>query len=46
MATGWNGRHFNAIVNEGSPMKMVWDGQILDYEYFVLVKGGPNQEEL
>ena len=45
MATGWNGRHFNAIVNEGSPMKMVWDGQILDYEYFVLVKGGPNQEE-
>ena len=23
MATGWNGRHFNAIVNEGSPMKMV-----------------------
>ena len=45
MATGWNGRHFNAIVNEGSPMKMVWDGQILDYEYFVLVKGGPNQDE-
>ena len=45
MATGWNGRHFNAIVNEGSPMKMVWDGQILDYEYFVLVKGGPNQAE-
>ena len=45
MATGWNGRHFNAIVNEGSPMKMVWDGQVLDYEYFVLVKGGPNQAE-
>ena len=45
MATGWNGRHFNAIINEGSPMKMVWDGQILDYEYFVLVKGGPNQDE-
>ena len=45
MATGWNGRHFNAIINEKSPMKMVWDGQILDYEYFVLVKGGPNQAE-
>ena len=45
MATGWNGRHFNAIVNEGSPMKMVWDGQILDYEYFVLVKDSPNKEE-
>ena len=45
MATGWNGRHFNAIINEGSPMEMVWDGQILDYEYFALVNGGPNQED-
>jgi putative spermidine/putrescine transport system substrate-binding protein len=45
MATGWNGRHFNAIVNEKSPIEMVWDGQILDYEYFALVNGGPNQAE-
>ncbi len=45
MATGWNGRHFNAIINEKSPMKMVWDAQILDYEYFALVNGGPNQAD-
>ena len=45
MATGWNGRHFNAINKEGSPLKMVWDAQLLDYEYFALVNGGPNQEE-
>jgi len=42
MATGWNGRFFNATVAEGSPIAQVWDGQILDYEYFAMVKGGPN----
>jgi len=42
MATGWNGRFFNAEVGEGSPIAQVWDGQILDYEYFALVKDGPN----
>jgi len=42
MATGWNGRFFNAEIGEGAPIKQVWDGQGLDYEYFVQVKGGPN----
>ena len=45
MATGWNGRFFNAAVGEGAPIVQVWDGQGLDYEYFALVKGGPNQED-
>ncbi|MDC1352476.1 extracellular solute-binding protein [Oceanospirillaceae bacterium] len=45
MSTAWNGRLFNAMVAEKSPIKMVWDGQVLDYEYFVLVNGGPNQAE-
>ena len=45
MSTAWNGRLFNAIVGENSPIKMVWDGQILDYQYMVLVNGGPNQAE-
>ena len=27
---------------EGTPLVQVWDGQILDYEYFAMVKGGPN----
>ena len=40
MATGWNGRFFNAQM-EGTPLVQVWDGQILDYEYFALVKDGP-----
>jgi len=41
MATGWNGRFFNAQM-EGTPITQVWDTQILDYEYFAMVKGGPN----
>ena len=45
MSTGWNGRFFNAIVGEGTTIKQVWDGQVLDYEYFGLVAGGPNPEE-
>ena len=45
MATGWNGRFFNAIVGEGAPQVQVWDGQGLDYEYFALVKGGPNEAD-
>lgn len=41
MSTAWNGRLFNAEL-EGEPIKQVWDAQIIDYEYFVLVKNGPN----
>jgi putative spermidine/putrescine transport system substrate-binding protein len=41
MATGWNGRFFNAIM-DGAPLTQVWDGQGLDYQYMVQVKGGPN----
>ncbi len=44
MSTGWNGRFFKAAIVEGAPIGQVWDGQILDYEYFALVKGGPNYE--
>jgi len=43
MATGWNGRFFNAEITEGAPIKQVWDGQGLDYEYFGLVAGGPDE---
>ncbi len=43
MATGWNGRFFNATIGEGAPIVQVWDGQGLDYEYFALVKGGPDE---
>jgi len=45
MATGWNGRFFNAEVGEGAPLKQVWDAQGLDYQYMSVVKGGPNEAD-
>ena len=45
MTTGWNGRFFNAAVGEGAPLKQVWDAQGLDYQYLVVVKGGPNEAD-
>ncbi len=44
MSTAYNGRIFNAAVAEGQPFKIVWDGQILDFDLFVIPKGAPNKE--
>jgi len=44
MTTGWNGRFFNAM-QDGAPLTMVWDGQGIDYQYMVVVKGGPNEAD-
>ena len=43
MSTGWNGRFFNAEVGEGLPIKQMWLSQIIDYEYFGLVKKSPRK---
>ena len=45
MATGWNGRFFNAEIGEGAPLKQVWDAQGLDYQYMSVIKGGPNEAD-
>lgn len=44
MSTAYNGRIFNAAVGEGQPFEIVWDGQILDFDLFVVPKGAPNKE--
>lgn len=44
MTTAYNGRIFNAAVGEGQPFKIVWDGQILDFDMFVVPKGAPNKK--
>lgn len=44
MSTAYNGRIFNAAVAEGQPFEIVWDGQILDFDLFVIPKGAPNKE--
>jgi putative spermidine/putrescine transport system substrate-binding protein len=44
MSTAYNGRIFNAALTEGQPLEVVWDGQILDFDLFVIPKGAPNKE--
>lgn len=45
MTTAYNGRIFNAAVGENQPFTIVWDGQILDFDLFVIPKGAPNLDE-
>jgi putative spermidine/putrescine transport system substrate-binding protein len=44
MSAAYNGRIFNAIVAEGQPLGIVWDGQILDLDLWVIPKGAPNKQ--
>ncbi len=44
MTTAYNGRIFNAAVDEGKPFEIVWDGQIMDFDLFVIPKGAPNKD--
>lgn len=44
MSTAYNGRIFNAAVAESQPLVVLWDGQILDFDLFVVPKGAPNAE--
>lgn len=44
MTTAYNGRIFNAAASEGKPFVVVWDGQILDMDLWVIPKGAPNKD--
>jgi len=44
MSTAYNGRIFNAAVGENQPFEIVWDGQVMDFDLFVIPKGAPNKE--
>lgn len=43
MTTAYNGRIFNAAVNENKPFEIVWDGQLYDLELFMIPKGSKNK---
>lgn len=45
MTTAYNGRIFNAMMDEARPFAIVWDGQIIEPEMYVIPKGAPNMEE-
>lgn len=44
MSTAYNGRLFGPIVKEGKPFQIVWDGQVLDFDLWVIPKGAKNKE--
>lgn len=45
MTTAYNGRIFAAAAGEGKPFQTVWDGQVYEYDLFVIPKGAPNKDE-
>jgi putative spermidine/putrescine transport system substrate-binding protein len=36
---------FSAEVADGKPFKTVWDGQVYEYDLFVVPKGAPNKDQ-
>lgn len=38
-ASAYNGRMFNAIVNEGQPFEILWDAQVFELDGWVVPKG-------
>ena len=42
MTTAWNGRIYNAVAAEGKNFVIVWDGQGMDYDFWVIPKGHPD----
>jgi putative spermidine/putrescine transport system substrate-binding protein len=39
MTTAWNGRIYNADKNEGRHFKIIWDGQVYDFDLWGIPKG-------
>jgi putative spermidine/putrescine transport system substrate-binding protein len=44
--TGYNGRLFSAIVEEGQPLEMIWDGQAMDIDGWSIPAEGENIDEV
>jgi len=45
-ATGYNGRMFNAIQVEGMDAEIIWDGQVVEWDGWVVPAGGDHVEEV
>ena len=45
MALAYNGRVGAAILNDGEKFVSIWDGQVLEEQWFVLMSGAPNAKE-
>jgi putative spermidine/putrescine transport system substrate-binding protein len=46
MASGWNGRFFGAIKNEGKNFVIIWDNQGFDWDWWGTPKGNPKLDNI
>lgn len=44
MTTAYNGRIFNAQVKENKPFEIIWDHQVYNMDFYVILKGSKNKE--
>jgi putative spermidine/putrescine transport system substrate-binding protein len=44
MTMAWNGRIFNAAMADNKPFEIMWDGQVFEWEGWVIPKGAPNKD--
>jgi len=44
MASGYNGRFFDAMVNRGLPIEILWDGQVQEHETWVIPRHAANPQ--
>ena len=45
MTSAWNGRIYNAVVQDKKNFKIMWDRQGLDWDWWAMPKGTPQLEE-
>ncbi|PPK50201.1 extracellular solute-binding protein [Marinobacter persicus] len=45
MATGYNGRFFHARVMEGAPISVIWDGQLIGFNSWTILRGTDQAEQ-
>lgn len=44
VASGYNGRFFSAAQDEGIPITIVWDGQVINYETWSILQSSQKQD--
>ncbi|MFO7859374.1 MAG: ABC transporter substrate-binding protein [Ectothiorhodospiraceae bacterium] len=44
MASGYNGRFFDVMVNEGAPIEILWDAQLREFETWTVPAGAEHPE--
>ncbi len=44
MASGYNGRFFDAMINRDAPIEILWDGQVQEHETWAVPRGAPRPE--